>query len=181
MRIRLARLFSCAAATIVLLIATPPMAFAATINFTISMTGAQETPPNLSPAVGGGIAQYDTVANTISVSVFFAGLTAPANASHIHVGASGVPGAIIVSFVPFTPAATSGSIVGGPLAFPAANIGDLLAGHTYFNIHDSVFPNGEIRGQLIPTVVPEPSTLLLVGLGTFGIAAMRRRSIVRQR
>jgi CHRD domain/PEP-CTERM motif len=176
MRIRLARSLACAAAMIGILVAAP-MAFAATINFTISMNGAQETPPNLSPAAGGGIAQYDTVANTISVSAFFAGLAAPANASHIHVGAAGVPGAIIVSFVPFTPAATSGSIVGGPLPFPAANIADLMAGHTYFNIHDSVFPNGEIRGQLIPIVVPEPSTFLLVGLGTLGIAGARRRSI----
>ena len=178
MQIRLARSLTCAAAMIGILVAAP-MAFAATILFTISMNGSQETPTNLSPAAGGGIAQYDTVANTISVSVFFAGLAAPATASHIHVGAPGVPGGVIVSFVPFTPAATSGSIVGGPLAFPAANVADLLAGHTYFNIHDSVFPGGEIRGQLIPTV-PEPSTLLLVGLGTLGIAAARRRSISRR-
>lgn len=91
----------------------------------------------------------------------------PATESHIHLGGSRVPGPVIVSFVPFTPAATSGSIVGGRLAFPVTDMSDLTAGNTYFNIHDSVFPAGEVRGQLIP--VPEPSTLTLAGLGGVGI------------
>ncbi|HVP30390.1 MAG TPA: CHRD domain-containing protein [Myxococcota bacterium] len=141
------------------------------------MTGSQETPVNASGAAGGGIAPFDSVADTISVSVFFAGLAAPATAWHIHIGAPGVPGPVIVSITPFTPASTSGSIVGGPLAFPVADITDLLAGNTYFNIHDAVFPGGEIRGQLIPAVVPEPGTLSLLGLATLGLAVARRRSV----
>ncbi len=141
-------------------------------DFTISATGAQETSPNASGAAGGGIASFDSIANTISVSLFFAGLSAPATASHIHVGAPGVPGGVIVSFVPFTPAATAGSIVGGPLAFPVANIPDLFAGHTYFNIHDAVFPGGEIRGQLV--LVPEPATIGLLALGTLAFLSRRR-------
>lgn len=142
------------------------------INFTISATGAQETPPNASGAVGGGIASFDSSADTISVSLFFAGLSAPATASHIHVAAPGVPGPVIVSFVPFTPAATFGSIVGGPLAFPVVDIPALLAGNTYFNIHDAVFPGGEIRGQLVPA--PEPATIGLLALGTLAFLSRRR-------
>jgi len=176
MRIRFGRLLCCAAAMLGILAAASPMASATTILFTISMNGSQETPPNASGAAGGGIASFDTATNMINLSVFFAGLAAPATASHIHDGAPGVPGAVIVSFVPFTPAATFGSIVGGPLAFPVADIPDLMAGNTYFNIHDAVFPGGEIRGQLIPAVVPEPSTLVLLGLGTLGLAVARRRA-----
>jgi hypothetical protein len=155
----------------------------ANVNFTIYMTGAQESPANGSLAAGGGIATFDSTANTIDLSVFFVGLSAPATASHIHVGAmGGPPGPVIVSFVPYTPAATGGSIVGVGLAFPVANIPDLMAGNTYFNIHDSVYPGGEIRGQLIPVVVPEPSTLALAGLGLAaagGIAFKRRQSCSR--
>jgi hypothetical protein len=141
-------------------------------NFTISTTGAQETPPNASGAVGGGIAIFDSSADTISVSLFFAGLSAPATASHIHLGVLGVPGPVIVSFVPFTPAATFGSIVGGPLAFPVADIPALLAGNTYFNIHDPIYPGGEVRGQLVP--VPEPATIALAGLALSAFVARRR-------
>ena len=53
---------------------------------------------------------------------------------------------------------------------------DMLAGNTYINIADSVFPSGEIRGQL-HVVAPEPSSIVLAGLAAIGLlAAARRRS-----
>ena len=52
-------------------------------------------------------------------------------------------------------------------------IADAMAGNTYLNIADSVYPSGEIRGQLfLPT--PEPSTFVLAGLAAIGLLAVGR-------
>ena len=176
MRIRRVRSLCCAVALGGTLAAASPTASAQIINFTISLNGSQETPPNGSGAAGGGIAMFDSSTDMISIQAFFAGLSAPATASHIHDGAPGVPGPVIVSFTPFTPAATAGSIIGFGQSFPVADVPDLLAGNTYFNIHDAIFPGGEIRGQLIPALVPEPGTALLLGGGVIPLLARRRRS-----
>jgi hypothetical protein len=114
----------------------------------------------------------------------FSGLTAPASAAHIHCcGPIGVNEPVAVPFTGF-PSATGGTYNqtfdlsllstynaafvtanGGTLASAeAAFLAGINSGQTYANIHNSVFPGGEIRGQL--AAVPEPTTagLLLLGL-----------------
>ena len=56
-----------------------------------------------------------------------------------------------------------------PAAFTAA----LLAGDAYGNAHTSLFPGGEIRGQL--NAVPEPGAFWLSLLPFAGLAAFRLR------
>jgi hypothetical protein len=50
----------------------------------------------------------------------------------------------------------------------------LETGNTYINIHTVDFPGGEIRGQI--TVVPEPGSLGLLGLGLLGVAGLALRA-----
>jgi hypothetical protein len=145
-------------------------------DFTINLSGLNEVPSNLSSATGSGIASYDPITGDITVNLSFAGLSTPATASHIHLGAAGLNGPVIVSFLSVTPAATSGTI-NGTFLFPNADLANLLAGDTYFNIHDAEFPGGEIRGQLVPNAPSVPdsgSTLLLLGLSVAALARAAR-------
>jgi hypothetical protein len=79
-----------------------------TSPFRLTYTGAQEVPPNSSTATGMIIGSYNDSNNTISYSIIFSGLSAPASAAHFH--APAVPGVIAPVIIGYTgfPNAVSG-------------------------------------------------------------------------
>lgn len=104
-------------------------------------TGAQEVPPTPSAGTGVGFFKFDTVANTITYSHTYHGLTSAEVAAHFH-GFS-------------APGANSGVKINLPLGFhksgtvayvPTDEI-NYLAGLAYINVHTTTFGGGEIRGQ----------------------------------
>ena len=144
-------------------------------TFKATLSGSQEVPANLSTATGSGTVLLNAAHTLITVDESWSGLTAPASVSHIHGPA--LPGASAPPLFTFTgvPMATSGSIPEQTFAITAAQVTELQGGMFYMNVHDASFPGGEIRGQL--TLVPEPSTWALLGLGAAGLLwAMRRRA-----
>ena len=121
-------------------------------NYVLTLDGLQETPPNASPGSGSGTADINDVANTVTLFVTFSGLVGSQTAAHIHTGAVAVAGPVIVPL-------PLGSPISGTFSLTAPQVALMLAGDTYVNVHSTLFPGGEIRGQI---VVPEPGTLSLV-------------------
>ncbi len=142
--------------------------------FMSNLSGANEVPPNASTATGTSSGTYDDVTNMFMMSTSVTGLTSNSTAAHIHFAPVGVNGGVV-----FPLSGTTGSTnytSNDMFVFTAAQEVDFLAGNYYVNVHSLEFPGGEVRGQLNPTVVPEPSTLigLLVAAGIFAAARRKR-------
>ena len=183
---------------VLLLIGIAVPSWAETFTFTSTLTGPNEAPPNTSPGMGVAIIVFNNVAHTLSVNGAFAGLQGITTMSHIHcctaapfTGTAGVA-TQVPSFVGFPLGVTSGvfsinldltlassfnpafvTLNGGSVAASeAALLAGAIAGNDYLNIHTSVVPGGEIRGFLV--LVPEMSSILLLGIGIAGILAFAR-------
>lgn len=156
--------------------------FGATHTYHFRMNGDQEVPPVVTTATGLCTVTLNDVANQVSVSCTYSGLSSNANNAHIHAGAPGVGGGPIASLT-FT-AATSGTATTTNAPLSAPNVAAMIAGNTYVNIHSANNSGGEIRGQIVADV-PAVSTWGLVAaailLGTAGtIIARRRMAVVGQ-
>ncbi|MEZ6041530.1 MAG: CHRD domain-containing protein [Planctomycetaceae bacterium] len=123
-----------------------------------SLDGGQEVPSVATSATGSAGFLFNPKNNTFSLQLRVTGVELTDSTAlpelagaHIHLAAAGTNGAVIVNLGTVDWVEVDGGIELSLLdiAFPAANVSDLLAGGTYINIHTSDNPNGELRGQIV--------------------------------
>lgn len=110
-----------------------------------NLTGGQQVPAITTNGTGTSIGTYNSITNQLTLATSFANLGTSATMAHIHSGATGVNGGVLVMFSG-VPSATSGNF--GYTGNVSSFASDLLAGNTYINIHTTANSGGEIRGQL---------------------------------
>ena len=115
----------------------------------------------------------DDVTNLLDWNISFAGLTGTQSAAHFHGPAGLGANAGIQITLPL------GSPLVGSAVLNDTQETQLLSELWYLNIHSSLFPSGEIRGQLLLAPVPEPEAyaMMLAGLGLIGTAVARRKRL----
>jgi hypothetical protein len=189
-----------------------PAAHAIPMAFGGILSGANETPPNNSPGAGSVTVVLDPTAETIQILASFFGLTTPDTAAHIHCCQTtpGNPPTVgvattVPAFAGFPLNVTQGTYLsplfsledpsffnpafvtaqGGMEQAETALIAGIENGLTYFNIHTSNFPGGELRTQLLPLGVPVPGPVggaglpgLVMACGGLIALARRRRKLV---
>jgi hypothetical protein len=110
----------------------------------VTLTGAEETPPVTTSASGAGTI---TIAADKSVSGTIKTTGIDGTVAHIHVGAPGVAGPVIITL-----AKGEGGVWSVP---PGSKLTDeqyasFKAGNLYVNVHSAEHKPGEIRAQLKP-------------------------------
>ena len=125
------------------------------MTVTVNLTGNEEVPPVQTEAAG--VAEFtpmgmDSIGYTINATNIEG-----ATAGHIHQGAKGENGPVVVTLfkydTPMNEVSENGTITADKLEGPMAGmeVSDLAAaganGTLYVNIHTEKNPNGEIRGQ----------------------------------
>lgn len=146
---------------------------AATIVYSVSLDASQEPNGVVSTATGVGTVTLDDVTGAVTISGSYVGLSSTINGSHLHgLAPAGTNAGVIIGLS--NSGGTSGTFSGNGILNPTQVTG-MKDGLTYLNLHSINFGGGEIRGQVL-TVVPEPGTALLGGLGILALGLRRRTS-----
>ena len=119
------------------------------IAITASLTGNQEVPLVVTAGTGNTVLSVNIATGELSGTVSFTGLSSAAVAAHIHEGAAGVNGVIIIPLTGGFGLTNGTWTVPAGTVLTAAQLAELQAGGLYVQIHTVIFPAGEIRGQVV--------------------------------
>jgi hypothetical protein len=129
-----------------------PAAAETLVTFTALLNGPQETPPQPSPSQGVALVLLVKETKSVCYRLSYSALAGTELVAHFH--GPGAPGVSAPILVPITPSPSPvGSPKHGCVTFTKDQVKLLTKGLMYLNVHSTVAPLGEIRGQVLPTKV----------------------------
>ena len=144
---KLCVLFGAGAACALALAAFSAASTAKTVKWTAALSSGQEVPKQVvKMAAAHGLFKGTLSGTTLKWKLTYADLTGPATAAHIHMGAKGKAGNVLIPLCGATPACKSG--LTGTAKLTSAELTAFKKHLLYVNVHTAKNPNGEIRGQL---------------------------------
>lgn len=114
------------------------------------LSGANEVPARDTPATGFAAITYNPGTKVISTLIEIEDFANPITGSHYHTAPAGVNAGVTLGLGPEASYVRIGNDLTGEflnLVWPSASL-PLLTGGVYLNVHSTVFPGGEIRGQV---------------------------------
>src|SRR5713226_4927434 len=125
-----------------------------TNDFAVYLWGANEAPPNNSPATARGTFTLDGGVLTYQIVLGF-GAPAPTDAGIYGPAMAGANGDLILDLPPYGISVPFGGgggglIYSGGFMVTSEQITQLQAGLWYVNIKSAAFPNGEVQGKICP-------------------------------
>lgn len=115
---------------------------------TARMDGAQEVPSLTNNATGITSFLLNSTRDTLCINGTFNGLSGPQGGAHIHSGAAGTTGGVLLDLSPYVVGNRISATITGT-ALSASLKSTMLKGLTYINIHTTANAGGELRGQII--------------------------------
>ena len=126
------------------------MAASGTETFKADLSGMNQVPAVDTKGTGSATFRYNPTTHELTWTVTYKDLSSDVTAAHIHSGAAGANGKVVI---PLTAkgATSNPSPIKGKATITDEQAMDLSSGNMYVNVHTTDHKGGEIRGQIMPS------------------------------
>jgi len=115
------------------------------VQYQAVLLPSNEVPARVSDGYGSALGYFNPQTKVLTLRITYNNLKAPLTAWHIHKAPAVVNGPVSHNFG--APAPSEFYYISAP--FTADQENDLVTANYYVNLHSTLYPGGEIRGQLL--------------------------------
>src|SRR5215469_6036722 len=126
-----------------------PTLAASSEKFQTELSGQSQVPAVDTKGSGTAEFHYNATTHKLSWSVSYKDLSSAVVGAHIHSGAAGENGKVLVGLTK-KGATDNPSPIKGSATLTEDQAKELMSGNTYVNVHTADHKSGEIRGQITP-------------------------------